>query len=158
MKKLWVSALLWFFIFNAAYFDAGDPAYKGLKHCIVKYPKKTLCSLFHRPLPPGAKCNCLEGRLPEERAYNWIFDGDHGVRSRVEKIIGQVVHHKVNRIGALSLLATCNCNPHLCFPPSACRFSTTLKPDLTITFCHLTALWSRLYPQFRGYTNGPHFS
>jgi hypothetical protein len=47
VKKLWVSALLWFFIFNAAYFDAGDPAYKGLKHCIVKYPKKT--TLFFVP-------------------------------------------------------------------------------------------------------------
>ena len=71
---------------------AGDPAYKGLRYCIVKYPKTKLCSLIHHPLPPGAKCNCPKGRLPAEREYNWVFDG---VRSRVEKIIGQVVHHKV---------------------------------------------------------------
>jgi len=76
----------------------GDPAYKGLSHCIVKYPKKKLCSYIHRPLPAGATCNCPKGRTAEERAYNWIFDG---VRGRVEKIIGQIVHHKVSCVCCL---------------------------------------------------------
>ena len=37
-------------------------------------------------------------RTAEERAYNWIFDG---VRGRVEKIIGQIVHHKVSCVCCL---------------------------------------------------------
>jgi hypothetical protein len=96
MGNCWLCSFLSFlsvvFIAINVSVHAGDPAYKGLRYCIVKYPKTKLCSLIHRPLPPGAKCNCPKGRLPAEREYNWIFDG---VRSRVEKIIGQVVHHKV---------------------------------------------------------------
>ena len=76
-----------------------DPAYIGAPHCLVKYKKHKLCSLLHGQLPAGCKCNCPQGRLPMERAFNWTLDG---VRGRVEKIIGQVVHHKVRCVAFIS--------------------------------------------------------
>lgn len=134
---------------------AGDPAYKGLRYCIVKYPKTKLCSLIHRPLPPGAKCNCPKGRLPAEREYNWIFDG---VRSRVEKIIGQVVHHKVRLNLSYFVFPFSHIRALKAFNNIKNRTSYNIIVASVNLTCHLTALWTRMYPQFRGYSNGPHFS
>ena len=69
----------------------------------VKYRKHKLCSLIHGPLPAGCKCNCPKGRLPMERSFNWTLDG---VRGRVEKIIGQVVHHAVRYLVSIFIFST----------------------------------------------------
>ena len=150
---------------------AGDPAYKGLPHTIVKYPVKKLCCLLHGPLPKGCKCNCPKGRTPDEKFYNHIFDG---VRGRVEKILGQVVHHKVRLPSHVHLIQHS-------FPMSLLNVLHFPSPSHTLTrtqqafnnvmnrkhfnylvacvkvTLHLTALWSRVYPQFRGFENGGHF-
>lgn len=113
----------------------GDPAYHGCPHVLTKYPKRKLCAVIHGPLPAGAKCNCPKGRLPYQRRYNWIFDG---VRGRVEKIIGQVVHHKS-------------------FNNVKNRSHYNLLVDSVKITLHAAALWSRLYPQYPGYGDWSHF-
>jgi hypothetical protein len=112
----------------------GDPAYQSCPHCLVKYPKHKLCGLIHGPLPSGATCNCPEGRYPFERRFNWILDG---VRGRVEKIIGQIVHHaSFNNVKNRS-------------------HYNLLVAAVKLTL-HTTAVWSRLYPQYPGYGDHPH--
>ena len=112
----------------------GDPAYQSCPRCLVKYPKHKLCGLIHGPLPSGATCNCPEGRYPFERRFNWILDG---VRGRVEKIIGQIVHHaSFNNVKNRS-------------------HYNLLVAAVKLTL-HTTAVWSRLYPQYPGYGDHPH--
>ena len=101
----------------------------------VKYRKHKLCSLIHGPLPAGCKCNCPKGRLPMERSFNWTLDG---VRGRVEKIIGQVVHHRAYN----------NCKN---------RWYYNLLVDSVKLSLHTTAVWSRMYPQYPGYGFWGHF-
>lgn len=113
----------------------GDPAYHGCYHCVTKYPKHKLCGIFHGKLPRGVKCFCPQGRFPFERRYNHIFDG---VRGRVEKIIGQIVHHAR-------------------FHNVKNRSYFNLLVDSVKLTLHATALWSRVKPQYPGYGNWPHF-
>lgn len=142
----------------------------------MKYPVKKLCCLLHGPLPPGSKCNCPKGRTPDEKFYNHIFDG---VRGRVEKILGQVVHHKVNTTyfarvfvptfdsNTIIICAAVAHNAHAHTHTRACtcqafnnvmnrKYFNYLVACVKVTL-HLTALWSRVYPQFRGFENGAHF-
>ena len=108
--------------------------HQSCPHCLVKYPKRKLCDLIHGPLPPGATCNCPEGRYPFERRFNWILDG---VRGRVEKIIGQIVHHaSFNNVKSRS-------------------HYNLLVAAVKLTL-HVTAVWSRIYPQYPGHGDYPH--
>ena len=121
--------------FEEGEFILGDPAYQSCYHCLVKYRKHKLCGIFHGKLPAGAKCKYPHGRFPFERRYNHVFDG---VRGRVEKIIGQIVHHSR-------------------FHNVKNRSYYNLLVDSVKLTLHATALWSRVAPQYPGYGNWSHF-